>query len=285
MSHSTVYLECVRPDFPRGTMRHALFDFDGTLSLIRQGWQSVMIPMMVEVLVQTPRHEPQEELQRLVREFVDRTTGVQTIYQMMGLQEMVRERGGDAQDPLDYKRQYLERLSEHIRGRIEALRAGSAAPRDLTVRGAREMLEALDAHGVTCYLASGTDVGYVRDEATALGLAEFFEGRIYGAVDDWKSYSKAKVIQQILSENGLEGPELVTFGDGFVEIEETVRAGGTAVGVASDEVRQDGRVDPWKRERLIAAGAHLIVPDFGRYHELLRALLPASTSGGHRARL
>jgi len=30
--------------------RVALFDFDGTLSLIRTGWQQVMVPMMVEIL-------------------------------------------------------------------------------------------------------------------------------------------------------------------------------------------------------------------------------------------
>ncbi|MDD4785638.1 MAG: hypothetical protein PHO07_00570, partial [Pirellulales bacterium] len=29
---------------------HILFDFDGTLSLIREGWPEVMVPMMVDVL-------------------------------------------------------------------------------------------------------------------------------------------------------------------------------------------------------------------------------------------
>src|ERR1051325_4565435 len=41
------------PDLPRGTFRSALFDFDGTLSLIREGWPQVMIPMMVGVLRET----------------------------------------------------------------------------------------------------------------------------------------------------------------------------------------------------------------------------------------
>ena len=31
-------------------IRHAVLDFDGTLSLIRDGWQNVMVPMMVEIL-------------------------------------------------------------------------------------------------------------------------------------------------------------------------------------------------------------------------------------------
>ena len=46
-------IEVLRPELPRGRFRSVLFDFDGTLSLIREGWPQVMIPMMVEVLRQT----------------------------------------------------------------------------------------------------------------------------------------------------------------------------------------------------------------------------------------
>ena len=38
----------------RPEIEHVLFDFDGTLSLIRQGWPEVMVPMFVEAL---PRQE------------------------------------------------------------------------------------------------------------------------------------------------------------------------------------------------------------------------------------
>ena len=41
----------LRPTFaPRPGISHVLFDFDGTLSLIRQGWPDVMVPMFTEVL-------------------------------------------------------------------------------------------------------------------------------------------------------------------------------------------------------------------------------------------
>ena len=39
-------------------LRHVLFDFDGTLSLIREGWPEVMVPLMVEVLQATGTGEP-----------------------------------------------------------------------------------------------------------------------------------------------------------------------------------------------------------------------------------
>ena len=46
-------VEIVNPDLPRGRFSAALFDFDGTLSLVREGWPEVMIPMMVDILAET----------------------------------------------------------------------------------------------------------------------------------------------------------------------------------------------------------------------------------------
>ncbi len=263
-------IEIINPHIERGGIRHALFDFDGTVSLIREGWRGVMIPMMVEVLLQTPRHESEEELCAVVTEFVDQLTGKQTIYQMIQLCQEVRQRGGEPLDPLAYKWMYLDRLWERIEGRVTGLKSGDIEPQEMMVPGVVPMLEALRARGVSCYLASGTDEVYVLDEAAALGLTPYFAG-IYGALDDYQRYSKRMVIERILNENRLRGPELVTFGDGYVEIEDTRAAGGIAVGVASNEATRCG-VNEWKRQRLIQAGADLIIPDF-REHEQLAAYL------------
>ena len=88
------------------------------------------------------------------------------------------------------------------------------------------------------------------------------------AVEDFKSFSKAQVIQRILEVNQVEGAELLGFGDGYVEIENIKAVGGTAVAVASDESGRSGRPDPWKRNRLIGVGADVVVPDY-REHEVL----------------
>src|SRR3954447_8937997 len=90
--------EVLRPDLPRGRFRFVLFDFDGTLSLIREGWPQVMIPMMVDVLRQTGTAEADATLAAEVEDFVMRLNGKQTIYQMMQLAEEVKKRGGQ---PLD----------------------------------------------------------------------------------------------------------------------------------------------------------------------------------------
>lgn len=264
-------IELIRTDFPRGRFRFVLFDFDGTLSLIREGWPRVMIPMMVEVLQATGTRESEAELTAHVEEFVMRLNGRQTIYQMIQLAEEVKNRGGVPQEPLAYKHEYHGRLMTRIQGRIDALVSGQAKPHEWTVPGAHALLDCLRQRGVTLYLASGTDEAYVKHEARLLGLAEYFGPHIYGALDDYQSFSKKLIIERILKENNLRGEELLGFGDGFVEIEEVKRVGGVAVAVASNEATREG-IDAWKRERLIRAGADLVIGDYRNADEVLRLL-------------
>src|SRR5271154_463010 len=114
-------IEILNPALPRGRFRSVLFDFDGTLSLIREGWPQVMIPMMTAVLRETGTAETDAQLTAVVEEFVMRLTGRQTIYQMVQLADEVRRRGGVPLEPLAYKHRYHDRLMERIRGRLDAL--------------------------------------------------------------------------------------------------------------------------------------------------------------------
>ncbi|MCJ7813522.1 HAD family hydrolase, partial [bacterium] len=95
---------------------------------------------------------------------------------------------------------------------------------------------------------------------------------IYGALDDYLNYSKKMVIDRIIKENQLSGPEFVIWGDGYVEIEDGKTAGGIAVGVASNEATRTG-INKWKRDRLIRAGADIIISDFQEYKQLIAYLL------------
>jgi phosphoglycolate phosphatase len=254
-------IEIIR-EIPRGTrFRHVLFDFDGTLSLIREGWPEVMVPMMVDELLATGTGESRADLHRHCLDFVMRLNGKQTIYQMIQLASEVRARGGRPEEPAEYKRRYHARLMERIQSRRDALRTGAAAD-DFLVPGARALRSTLDRLGVPMYLASGTDERYVVEEAALLGLEPYFGSRVYGAIDDFKSFSKKMVIERILCENRVEGSALLAFGDGYVEIENVKSVGGTAVAVASDEAGRSGRPDAWKRDRLIGVGADVVIPDF-----------------------
>jgi phosphoglycolate phosphatase-like HAD superfamily hydrolase len=261
------------PNFsPRPNLSHVLFDFDGTLSLIREGWPEVMVPMFVEML--PPRAgETEAERRRLAFEDIMRLNGKQTIYQMIQLAERVKERGGQPQALLWYKREYLRRLDARIGARVEGLRRGAIRPDDLLVHGARALLEELQRRGLPLYLASGTDEAYVKQEAALLELTRYFGERIYGALDNYQSFSKRMVIERILRENRIPGERLLSFGDGYVEIENTKEVGGLAVAVASDEAHNgSGRMDDWKRQRLLGVGADVVIPDFRDGPALLRRI-------------
>src|ERR1700722_20378295 len=202
-------IEVLGTAIPRGRFRSALFDFDGTLSLIREGWPQVMIPMMVEVLRQTATSESDSELTTAVEEFVMHLNGRQTIYQMMQLAEEVVRRGGTPLEPLAYKHRYHDLLMERIRSRLDALASGQEKPDAWVVPGSHALLEGLRRRGMTLYLASGTDLKYVQQEAELLDVAQYFGPHIYGALDDYRSFSKQMIIERILREENLQGKELL----------------------------------------------------------------------------
>jgi phosphoglycolate phosphatase len=265
------HFEILNPHASAAKAKVVVFDFDGTLSLLRAGWAGVMTPMMVEELARLKSGETEEQLELTVREFVDRLTGKQTIYQMIELARQVELRGGEAEQPLVYKRRYLERLHAHIAHRIEDLRLGRATAEKYLVPGSIQLLTALSERGLRLYLASGTDEEYMREEADLLGVTPYFNGGVHGALDDYKSFSKQILIQRILDRSECHGAEILGFGDGYVEIENVKAVGGTAIGVATDEA-ECLRADAWKRDRLARAGADWIIPNFLRGDELLGRL-------------
>ena len=267
------YIECLSPRATASRARVALFDFDGTVSLIRAGWVDVMVPMMVEELLGLNTGESEEDLKALVEGYVGHLTGRQTIYQMIEFAEQIRKRGGKPRDPLEYKHIYLDRLMDKIRHRIEQLRSGSLVPDEMMVPGVRRLMESLKERGLTLYLASGTDQPYMREEAALLRVDSYFDG-VYGALDDYKKFSKKILIAKIIRDSDFEGEEFLGFGDGFVEIENVKEVGGVAVGVATDEPACK-KVDRVKRDRLAAVGADWIVPHFRGHAELMNSLFPA----------
>ena len=182
-----------------------------------------------------------------------RLNGKQTIFQMIQLTEEIKQRGGKPRDPLEYKDQYHDLLWEQMRHRVEGLSDGSIDPLDLTVPGSHRLLEQLTERGLLLCLTSGTDLKFVRNEARSLGVDRFFGEHIYAALETIKDFSKKMIIQKMIDQLGVNGSQILGFGDGFVEIEEVRRVGGMAIGVASNEETRMG-VNDWKRQRLIRAG-------------------------------
>ncbi len=258
----------------RGKIAHVLFDFDGTISLLREGWQRIMAPVCVEMICGDA--EPTDEIIDEVNVMIDETTGIQTIFQMERLQEMVRAHGLVPRDavlsPAEYKKIYNDRLMEPVRARIAQLDSDEKTIDDFTVRGVLHFLELISRQGVSMYVFSGTDRDDVRNEAARLGVAPYFE-EIWGALPSVEDYSKEKIIREIIAEHHLEGPQVLAIGDGPVELRNVKEAGGIALGVASDEVHGSGW-DASKRQRLLRAGADILVPDFTEADALINYLFP-----------
>jgi phosphoglycolate phosphatase-like HAD superfamily hydrolase len=131
----------------------------------------------------------------------------------------------------------------------------------------------LRGRGLKLSCASGTDEVYTLEEARLLEIEHYFDGRIFGARDDYKSFSKEILIRKMVSSMECRGDELVGFGDGYVEIKNVKDAGGVAVGVATDEP-ECKVINQWKRERLVKVGADFIIPNFLCREQLCEALFP-----------
>jgi len=249
-------------------IKAVLFDFDGTLSTLRYGLEKIMEPLMLEMI--TGNQEPDESLIKEVREYIDRSTGVQTYYQMKWLAEAVARYGrnpGASVDPWWYKAEYNRRLMEPVRMRITSILNRECKPSDFMIAGSEDFLKALSNRGIKIYVASGTDHPDVNNEAEVLGLAKYFS-EVSGAPPGKAECSKEAVLRMLIEDFGLNGRELAVIGDGKVEIALGREVGAITLGVASDEEKRTG-INTVKRERLIKAGAHAIVGDYTELDKIL----------------
>jgi len=260
-------------------IKHVVFDFDGTISTLRQGWNSLMREVMMESITgkkDIVSVSLSKRIEKRVEEYIDKSTGIQTILQMDALVDIIKEFGlvdpSDILDKMGYKEKYNQKLLKEVESRISEIMDGRKQREDFLVFGVTELLELLKNQKLELHLVSGTDVADVRREAEFLNVARYFGNRIYGSLGDIKKYSKRKMIDQIIIENQLFSGEIAVFGDGPVEIREGRKREGITIGVASNEEKGKG-LNIKKRSSLIKAGADIIIPDFKEAKILMKLLL------------
>jgi phosphoglycolate phosphatase len=256
--------------------RLAMIDFDGTLSLLREGWDQIMASLMSEVLRPLPgTHETDAELAEKMREWVYELNGQPTIQQMTILAQEASRRGARALAPAQLKEEYLQRLMREVDGRKARIRSGESQPADWLVPGSFCLLDSLKSRNVPRMLSSGTDLGPLMEEAQLLGISSYFDQGVHGPASDSDGFTKARAVDTVLGRLGASGHELLNVGDGFAETRLTKERGGVAVGVAYD-VAQPGNFHPMRTELLRGAGADLILPDLMQCDDLLRWLMDGS---------
>lgn len=242
------------------TVQVAVFDFDGTISTLRCGWESIMEQVMLRHLASGGLSTQRSVA--LIRDYIEESTGIQTIYQMEWLVEQVRALGYTAaDDPWEYKDEYNVALLEMVNGRIKSLADGTAKPEDFLVRGSKEFLQRLRDNGVEIHIASGTDDVDLQKETELLGIAPLVQS-VKGAPHRKKDCSKEAVIRDILTTHPLTGRQMMVVGDGKVEIILGNEAGAMTIGIASQELNMNGELNPKKLEKLRQANADYITADF-----------------------
>lgn len=266
---SSARIERISATLARPDVSHAIFDFDGTLSWLRHGWPQLMLEGF---LAHAPAEWRRNETIRdeILADILG-LNGKPTIHQMNSFAERLEKQAGVKAAPDQLFVDYERHLHSAIRERRVQIERG-AARESFVVHGAFAVLSALRDRGVTLIILSGSVESEVRDEAALLGLAPLFGPHIYGS-SRGIAFSKKDVIERILREERVEGHHLLSFGDGPVEIAFTKAVGGLAIGVASDEdVNGSHRIDPFKREQLVRAGADAIVPDYAGHELLLKEI-------------
>ena len=249
------------PPAEKRVIKAVLFDFDGTISTLRHGWENIMEPMMLEML--SDGQKPDSKLIKKVKEYIDKSTGIQTIHQMSWLADEVRKRGLTHKffdDPWWYKSEYNRRLMIPVEERMDLIKSGKKNSEDFLIKNSVDMLEFLKSRSIKMFVASGTDDADVKREAEILGVDSYFSA-IAGAPAGKISCSKEAVLRELVESQGYTKGELAVIGDGKVEIMLGREVGALTLGLASDEVKRAG-INETKKKRLIRAGAHAIAGDF-----------------------
>jgi len=233
-----------------------VFDFDGTISTLRCGWERVMGPLMTEYI---SGGNPTKEIEEMVKDYIDRSTGIQTIAQMKWLAQTVEQFGMNPSAPSDpwfYKEEYNRRLMAEVAKRRDE--AANGAREKYLIAGSEEFLKKLRERGIRMLAASGTDECDVKKESAALGIDRYFE-EIAGAKPLSEDCSKQATLQRLMTE-GANGKGILVIGDGPVEIKLGREFKAPTLGIASDETQLRGYNEA-KKTRL-TAGAHALVDCF-----------------------
>ena len=257
---------------PRPEITHVVFDFDGTLSWVRHGWPEIMQSVFASHWV-GPESEGVAQRDSIFNSIIIGMNGRPTILQMERFALLLAERGLKL-DPEALRAEYQARLDLEIQQRLALIRSNQTPPDAFVVHGGRPLLEWLSRERLELIILSSTVEHRVREEAEALGLTHFFKDRIYGSGDNPSAFSKMRVFEKILCEDGISGENVLSFGDGPVEIACTKTIGGLAIAICSDETDNgSGKMDPAKQAQLLEAGADAAYPDFRDIPSLMEYLL------------
>ncbi len=123
--------------------------------------------------------------------------GRATIYQMIRLAEEIQRRGGTPRDPAEVEKDFDARLCRLVASRRDSVARGIEPVDRFLVPGVQRMLDALRQQGISLVLLSGTRLVDLQEEAEFLGIADYFDGGIFGPGTNPEEFCKGRVIAEI----------------------------------------------------------------------------------------
>lgn len=234
------------------SLRLAVFDFDGTLSLLREGWATIMAQQGVELLDDTSR-QTELELEMLM------LSGKPSITQMQRLIELAQAAGKPHPTDAELLHEFQNRLRGILDARLAAITTSPSGA--FCVPGAITYLEHLASAGIECVLVSGTQKDFVVAEAEQLNVRRFFGDQLFAPEANNSSFRKLDVIAEMMKQRQLDGSQLIGYGDGYAETVAVRELGGYVVGLATCDIGETG-LHPLKQQMLTTLGAHAILPSY-----------------------
>lgn len=246
----------------------AAVDFDGTMSLIRIGWQQVMHGVMKAALYDY--HPNLTHIDADIRTYIAHSTGQPSIIQMAWVDEQVLLYGGPHRGAQHYLDQFSNAMKSQIDARVASITDETTADAFM-IAGARQFLQALAQRDIRIALVSGTEYHHLVRESAALKIDSYFDAGIFGPGAHAPGFTKHDAIAQLVARYNVAPGALLSVGDGPVEIKAGKALGGYSLAVASDE--QGGGLDEDKRQHLLDADADAVVANFIHLDTLIQALL------------
>lgn len=252
---------------PTAAPHLAAIDFDGTMSLIRIGWQQVMHGVMHAALL--PHYPDSARLDSEIYTYIARSTGQPSIIQMAWVDEQVILHGGPARGAQAYLDLFSHAMRDRIDQKIASIHDDDSADA-LMVPGARAFLQLLADNHVHLALVSGTEHIHLLRESAALRIDHFFDAGIHGPGPHNPGFTKGDAMAALIDTYRVSNGQLLSVGDGPVEIIAGKSLDGYSIAVASHEA--SGGLNDDKRRHLIAAGADAVIANFHHLHDITTLL-------------
>ena len=244
-----------------GPIRCFVFESDGVISTLREGWQKIMAMMMIEMIVgqATPSDEELNIVKSEVYGFVRCSAGFHVLLQMGELVDMISSYGfvpdNEIHEPAAYKAIYDKRLKVSVNERLATI-GSQATVEDFMIRGVRGFLRELFNQRVEMVVSSGTDEIDLMFELDALNATKFFS-EIHGARATYQESNKRMVLANLIDATGFKGQEIAVVGNGRIDMEVAKAFGCIAIGVASDEIKRHG----WNMPKALNLARARVKPD------------------------